>query len=70
MQVTFKIEDIQPTDSTFTSFYVKGKPLIVFEESFTDVSHFIKMKGYDKPLDIKLETLSKHISQKNKQFKD
>lgn len=41
---------------------MKGKPLILFEESFTDVSHFIKMKGYDKPIDLKnlkLDSLSK-----------
>lgn len=44
-----------PTEATFTSCYAKGEPLILFEECFSDVSHYIKMKGYDKPIDISLE---------------
>lgn len=38
----------------FASFYVRGKPLFVDPENFTDIELYKKMMGYDKPVDLKL----------------
>lgn len=32
----------------------KGKPLFVDPNQFSDISHYAKMMGYDKPIDFKL----------------
>lgn len=39
----------------FTSFVVNGTPMFVDAKQFTDTDHYIKMMGYDKPLDLKLQ---------------
>ncbi|EEB19578.1 conserved hypothetical protein [Pediculus humanus corporis] len=38
----------------FTTMCIKGKPVFVVSESFLDINHYIKMMGYDKPIDLKL----------------
>lgn len=35
----------------FTTFFAKNKPLFVDVELFNDPSHYVKMMGYDKPID-------------------
>lgn len=52
----FKIDDVKVPDvpGLFTSLTVKGKPLFMDPNQFTDVSHYAKMMGFDKPIDFKL----------------
>lgn len=41
--------------SMFATFTVNGKtPLFVDPSQFPDPEHYVKMMGYDKPLDLKL----------------
>lgn len=58
----------------FTSFFVKPKEsekkyaLFVDPRLFDDTSHYIKLMGYDKPIDFKLnltEENQEHLSKKN-----
>lgn len=58
----FKIEDVTVPEvpGMFTSFHVKTKdmrkPAALFVEPklFTDPTHYVKIMGYDKPIDFKL----------------
>ncbi|KAI5700912.1 hypothetical protein M8J75_004138 [Diaphorina citri] len=52
----FKAIDVTRPDlpTMFASFYVRGKPLFVDPENFTDIELYKKMMGYDKPVDLKL----------------
>lgn len=38
----------------FSSFNVKGKSLFVEAKHFTDPTYYVKLMGYDKPMDFKL----------------
>lgn len=39
----------------FTTFFAKKTPLFVDVELFNDPSHYIRMMGYDKPIDFHLK---------------
>lgn len=39
----------------FTTLFAKKTPLFVDVELFNDPSHYIKMMGYDKPIDFNLK---------------
>lgn len=62
-QLKFKPEDVVVPDVTgaFTSFHVKDRttkktvPLFVEPRLFEDPSHYVKIMGYDKPIDFKFE---------------
>lgn len=51
------MKDIRVPDvaGMFTTFFAKGKPLFVDVELFTDPAHYVKMMGYDKPIDFQLK---------------
>lgn len=38
----------------FTSIIVKGRPLFIDLNQFTDANHYAKIMGFDKPIDLKL----------------
>lgn len=63
MQTTFKVSDvvIPEIPGMFTSFKVgKGQvPLFVDAPDFTDLHHYARFMGYDKPLKIDFETDNK-----------
>jgi len=42
----------------FTSFQIKGIPLIVDPQLVDEPDHYAKMMGYDKPIDFKLSDVS------------
>jgi transmembrane protein 70 len=60
LQITFTTDDIIVPDvpGMFTSFQVKGSPLFVDPRLFDDPGHYVKMMGYDKPIDFKLNNTS------------
>ena len=67
-QKRFKVEDVIVPEipGMFTSFLVKPKgstkkPVALFVEpkSFEDPTHYVKLMGYDKPIDFKLELTEK-----------
>jgi len=39
----------------FTSFLVNKRPLFVDPALFDDPEHYVKIMGYDKPIDFKLD---------------
>lgn len=45
----------------FTSFLVKKRPLFVDPALFDDPEHYVRIMGYDKPIDFKLNL--KHESE-------
>lgn len=40
----------------FTSFLVKKRPLFVDPALFDDPEHYVRIMGYDKPIDFKLNS--------------
>lgn len=65
------MEDINVPEvaGMFTTFFVKNKPLFVDVELFSDPSHYVKMMGYDKPIDFHLkvnEGVEKADGERNK----
>ncbi|XP_063602420.1 transmembrane protein 70 homolog, mitochondrial-like [Penaeus indicus] len=55
-KIHFKIQDIHvpPVPGMFTTFLAKNKPLFVDPKMFSDLEHFGRIMGYDKPIDFKL----------------
>ncbi|XP_054732979.1 transmembrane protein 70 homolog, mitochondrial [Anastrepha obliqua] len=61
--ILYKIKTkFKPSDVTvpevpgmFTSFLVRNKPLFVDPALFEDPEHYVRIMGYDKPVDFKLE---------------
>uniref|UniRef100_A0A182JC54 Transmembrane protein 70 homolog, mitochondrial n=1 Tax=Anopheles atroparvus TaxID=41427 RepID=A0A182JC54_ANOAO len=53
----FKIEDVTVPEvgGLFTTFLVKNKAMFVDPQLFPDPTHYIKIMGYDKPIDFKFE---------------
>lgn len=53
----FKLEDVVVPEvpGMFTTFMVKDKSLFVDPSLFPDPTHYIKIMGYDKPIDFKFE---------------
>lgn len=39
----------------FTTFKVRNTPLFVDVAQFTDPSHYVKMMGFDRPIDFKFD---------------
>jgi len=67
-QIRFKIEDVHVPEvpGMFTSFLVnqkgstkKPQALFVDPKLFPDPTHYIKLMGYDKPMDFKLDLSEK-----------
>jgi len=48
----------------FTSFVVKKRPLFVDPALFDDPEHYVRIMGYDKPIDFKLN-LNVHLNNVN-----
>lgn len=68
MQTKFKLKDIQVPENPgmFATFMVNNKtPLFVDAAQFTDPEHYVKMMGYDKPLDLKLNLEEDSSSEKD-----
>ncbi|XP_052894581.1 transmembrane protein 70 homolog, mitochondrial [Anopheles moucheti] len=53
----FKVEDVTVPEvgGLFTTFLVKNKAFFVDPQLFPDPTHYIKIMGYDKPIDFKFE---------------
>uniref|UniRef100_A0A182QJK9 Transmembrane protein 70 homolog, mitochondrial n=1 Tax=Anopheles farauti TaxID=69004 RepID=A0A182QJK9_9DIPT len=53
----FKVEDVTVPEvgGLFTTFLVKNKAMFVDPQLFPDPTHYIKIMGYDKPIDFKFE---------------
>lgn len=56
LQTHFKLEDVQILEvpGMFETFQAKGRRLFIDPRSFTHPDHYIKLMGYDKPMDFKL----------------
>jgi transmembrane protein 70 len=61
LQITFTTDDIVVPDvpGMFTSFQIRGVPLFVDPRLFNDPEHYAKMMGYDRPIDFKLNNVSR-----------
>lgn len=61
MQTTFKVSDIHVPDvaGMFTTFKVRKQALFVDVSQFTDPSHYVKMMGFDRPIDFKFDQATK-----------
>ncbi|KAJ6641525.1 Transmembrane protein 70 like, mitochondrial [Pseudolycoriella hygida] len=55
-ETKFKVQDVHVPEvaGMFTTFLAKNRPLFVDAELFSDPSHYVKMMGYDKPIDFHL----------------
>lgn len=55
-RLSFTPDDVKVPDvpGMFTSMRVKDVPLFVDSRMFQDPEHYIKIMGYDKPMDFKL----------------
>ncbi|XP_029175110.1 transmembrane protein 70 homolog, mitochondrial [Nylanderia fulva] len=55
-ELTFTPDDVVVPDITgmFTNCVIKGTPLFLEQEFFHDSVHYIRIMGYDKPIDFKL----------------
>lgn len=67
-KINFKIDDVKIPEvpGMFTSVLVKGVPLFVDPRMFHDPEHYIKMMGYDKPIDFKLGLTEKEKDEEKK----
>ncbi|XP_053674063.1 transmembrane protein 70 homolog, mitochondrial [Anopheles nili] len=64
----FKIEDVSVPEvgGLFTTFLVKNKAMFVDPQLFPDPDHYIKIMGYDKPIDFKFEEARQSANSENK----
>lgn len=74
-QLEFTPDDVVVPDVTgmFTNCIIKGKPLFLEQNFFHDSSHYIRIMGYDKPMDFKLNNNNNSLSETvtmNTEFKD
>merc|ERR1712098_307724 len=53
-KIEFKVKDVEVPDipGMFTTFKANSVPLFVEGSQFNDITHFGKIMGYDKPLDL------------------
>ena len=53
-KIEFKVKDVEVPDipGMFTTFKANSVPLFVESSQFTDLKHYGKIMGYDKPLDL------------------
>ncbi|XP_012214568.1 transmembrane protein 70 homolog, mitochondrial [Linepithema humile] len=73
-ELEFTPDDVVVPDVTgmFTNCIIKGKPLFLEQSFFDDPSHYIRIMGYDKPIDFKLSnnnSLSETVTV-NTEYKD
>merc|ERR1712198_317274 len=56
-KIKFKVQDIHvpAVPGMFTTFHAKNRPLFVDPKMFTDLDHFGRLMGYDKPIDLKFD---------------
>uniref|UniRef100_A0A182YQA9 Uncharacterized protein n=1 Tax=Anopheles stephensi TaxID=30069 RepID=A0A182YQA9_ANOST len=68
----FKVEDVTVPEvgGLFTTFLVKNKALFVDPQLFADPTHYIKIMGYDKPIDFKFEEARQSSAGEDKAKKD
>ncbi|XP_058122192.1 transmembrane protein 70 homolog, mitochondrial [Anopheles ziemanni] len=71
-KTNFKIEDVTVPEvgGLFTTFLVKNKAMFVDPQLFPDPTHYIKIMGYDKPIDFKFEEARQTGSSENPSKKD
>jgi len=62
-QLTFKPENVVVPDVTgmFTNCIIKNIPLFLEQKFFYDSSHYIRIMGYDKPVDFKLNNFNQTV---------
>jgi len=62
-QLTFKPENVVVPDVTgmFTNCIIKNVPLFLEQKFFYDSSHYIRIMGYDKPVDFKLNNFNQKL---------
>ncbi|XP_060520799.1 transmembrane protein 70 homolog, mitochondrial [Cylas formicarius] len=67
-KVEFKINDVVVPEvpGMFSTFHAKNKAFFVDPESFDYLEHYSKIMGYDKPIDLKLDTSQAPAQMKNK----
>ncbi|KAL5293138.1 TMEM70 family protein [Megaselia abdita] len=67
-ETTFKPEDVTVPEvpGMFTSFEVNNKSLFLEPSLFPDPEHYVKIMGYDKPVDFKLNLTEAQDPQKSK----
>jgi len=60
LQTKFRPNDVVVPEvpGMFTSFLVNKRPLFVDPALFDDPEHYVKIMGYDKPIDFKLDLSS------------
>ena len=51
----------------FANCSIYRKAAYLDSQSFTDQQHYVRIMGYDKPMDFKLETESQETISKNKE---
>ncbi|XP_039446791.1 transmembrane protein 70 homolog, mitochondrial [Culex pipiens pallens] len=66
-QTKFKLEDVVVPEipGMFTTFMVGKKSLFVDPKLFPDPTHYIKIMGYDKPIDFKFEEARQSAAQED-----
>uniref|UniRef100_A0A182PEC0 Transmembrane protein 70 homolog, mitochondrial n=1 Tax=Anopheles epiroticus TaxID=199890 RepID=A0A182PEC0_9DIPT len=71
-KTTFKIEDVTVPEvgGLFTTFLVKNKAFFVDPQLFPDPTHYIKIMGFDKPIDFKFEEARQSSSSEGKMKHD
>lgn len=71
-QLTFNPGDVRVPDITglFANCVVKDTPLFLEQRFFRDSSHYIKIMGYDKPIDFKLGNNNNRTVAVNTEYKD
>ncbi|XP_053688685.1 transmembrane protein 70 homolog, mitochondrial [Sabethes cyaneus] len=67
-QTKFRIKDVVVPEvpGMFTTFMVGDKSLFVDPTLFPDPTHYIKIMGYDKPIDFKFEEARRTLEQESK----
>lgn len=57
LQTKFKLEEVVVPEvpGMFTTFMAGGKSMFVDPSLFPDPTHYIKIMGYDKPIDFKFD---------------
>ena len=60
LQITFTtdVAAVPDVPGMLTSFQIKGIPLFVDPRLFDEPEHYVKIIGYDKPIDFKLSDVS------------
>lgn len=67
-QIKFKVADVRVPDiaAMFTTFNVGKHSLFIEPTLFPDTKHYVKIMGYDKPMDFKFEVTEKKATGQEK----